>query len=283
MVSDELKQKQPTVSIAVPNYQQGRFLSLALDSIFYQEGINLKVAVMDAGSTDESLEVISEYQSQIKYWRSHPDDGQAAAINEGIHSLGDADYVCWLNADDTFLPNGLSKMVDYLEQHPECVAVFGMGYFTDAFGEKIGEYPTEKFDCEQFARVCTICQPASLIRKSAWETVGGVDAKLQMCMDYDLWWKLSDIGQLGYLQQFVACSRDHDQTKTRTKMQQHYTEAIHIVKTYYGFVPYRWYLSREASSIITQHGMISMRNKFVLRIKALYYWIQDNSAKGNVE
>jgi GT2 family glycosyltransferase len=276
MVSDELKQKQPTVSIAVPNYQQGRFLSLALDSIFQQDGINLKVAVMDAGSTDESLEVISKYQSKIHYWRSHPDDGQAAAINEGINSLGDADYVCWLNADDTYLPDGLTEMVSFLEQNPQYIMVFGKGYITDECDNKIGEYPTRKFDRKQFARICTICQPASLMRKSAWDTVGGLDSTLHMCMDYNLWWKLSSLGRLGYLEEFVACSRDHKGTKTRNNVEQYFKEAIYTVRKYYKKVPLHWYLSREAYLTLAKHNELTILEKVLLRVRAFLLHLWEN-------
>ena len=84
----------PIVTIAVPSYNQGRFLQDALSSIFDQ-GLPVEVFVADAGSTDCSLDVIKTFESRLAGWRSHPDRGQAAAINEGI-ARGRAPYVLLL-------------------------------------------------------------------------------------------------------------------------------------------------------------------------------------------
>ena len=73
----------PIVTIAVPSFNQGRFLQDALTSIFDQ-GLPVEVFVADAGSTDCSIDVIKTFESRLAGWRSHADRGQAAAINEGI-------------------------------------------------------------------------------------------------------------------------------------------------------------------------------------------------------
>jgi GT2 family glycosyltransferase len=242
------------ISIAIPNYNQGRFLATALDSVLDQSGIELRVAMLDAASTDESLGVIRQYEGRLAYWRSHPDLGQAAAINEGIERLGEADYVGWLNADDLLLPGALRRMAAYLEQRPECVAVFGKAYIVDETGRVTGVYPTKLFSRQRFARTCTICQPASLFRHSAWAAVGGLDESLQMCLDYDFWWRLAKIGAIGFLEEFVACSRDHEATKTRMGQARLYHEAFEVLRRHLGYVPWRWCLSESAYSWRMAHG-----------------------------
>src|ERR1700687_4026988 len=104
----------PIVTIAVPSYNQGRFLDEALTSIFDQH-LPVEVFVADAGSTDGSVEIIKRFESRLAGWRSHADRGQAAAINEGIAN-GHAPYVSWLNSDDTLLSGGLQRLVHRLGQ-----------------------------------------------------------------------------------------------------------------------------------------------------------------------
>ena len=116
----------PLVTVAVPSFNQGRFLDEALTSIFQQE-VPVEVFVLDGGSADNSLEVIRKWEHRLAGWRSHTDDGQAAAINEGI-AQGRAPYVCWLNSDDWFLPGGLAKLVSELETHPEAPAAYGRAW-----------------------------------------------------------------------------------------------------------------------------------------------------------
>ena len=235
--------KNPLVTIAVPSLNQGKFLNDALASILKQD-IPVEVFVLDAGSSDNSLEVIGKWENLLAGWRSHSDEGQAAAINEGI-ALGSAPYVCWLNSDDLILPGGLVKLMAELEKHPEVVAVYGRAW---NLIEKTGKrYPVwvEPFNERRLALRCIISQPATLIRRSAWEKVGGVDPSLHMAMDYDLWWRLfKQVGPLHFLDEFVAVNREHETTKTNTQRSRHYQEAMKVVRKHYGKVPLKWWLAQ---------------------------------------
>lgn len=234
---------EPLVTIAVPSYNQGRFLDEALASIFRQR-LPVEVFVLDGGSSDNSLDVIRRWEHQLAGWRSHADGGQAAAINEGI-SKGDAPYVCWLNSDDWLLPGGLAKLISELEAHAAAPAVYGRSWNVV---QKSGKrYPVwvDPFNEHRLALRCIISQPATLIRRSAWEAVGGVDERLHMVMDYDLWWRLfKQIGPLQFLDDFVAVNRVHSGTKTKLHRRRHYQEAMRVVRKYYGRVPLKWYLAQ---------------------------------------
>lgn len=231
------------VTIAVPSFNQGRFLNDALASIFQQE-VPVEVFVLDGGSTDNSLDVIRKWKHRLAGWRSHGDDGQAAAINEGI-AQGQAPYVCWLNSDDWFLPSGLTKLLAELKKNPEAPAVYGRSW---NMVQKSGKrYPVwvETFNERRLALRCIISQPATLIRRKAWEAVGGVDGTLHMAMDYDLWWRLfKQAGPLQFLDDFVAVNRVHEDTKTKTQRRRHYQEAMQVVRKYHGRVPLKWWLAQ---------------------------------------
>jgi GT2 family glycosyltransferase len=95
------------------------------------------------------------------------------------------------------------------------------------------------------ANYCMISQPASLIRRTAWDAVGGLRADLHMAMDYDLWWRLhKQFGPLEFVDAFVAINRDHASTKTNTHRALHYREAMSVVKEHYGRVPLKWWLAQ---------------------------------------
>lgn len=234
---------EPLVTVAVPSFNHGRFIHDALASIFQQE-VPVEVFVLDGGSTDQSVEIIRKWENQLGGWRSHADGGQAKAINEGI-AQGCAPYVCWLNSDDWFLPSGLAKLVSELATHPESAAVYGRSW--NAVQKTGKRYPAwvEPFNERRLALRCFISQPASLIRRSAWESVGGLDEKLHMAMDYDLWWRLfKQTGALYFLDDFVAVNREHKDTKTKTQRFRHYQEAMAIVRKHYGRVPLKWWLAQ---------------------------------------
>ncbi|SDH35961.1 glycosyltransferase [Pseudomonas abietaniphila] len=230
----------PLVTVAVPSYNQGQYLNQALASIFSSD-VPVEVFVADGGSTDGSVDVIQRWESQLSGWRSHADSGQAAAINECI-AKGSAPYICWLNSDDYFLESGLQSLVAALKSSG-APAVYGRAWNIRERDGKKSPVWVESFSDHRLARRCFVSQPATLIRRSAWESVHGLDPECHMAMDYDLWWKLFKIGgNLLFLDEFVAVNREHRETKTSTKRTEHYREAMAVVRKYYGSVPLKWWL-----------------------------------------
>ena len=97
-------QKLPKISVIIPNYNYGSFIEETICSVVNQNYKNLEIIVIDGGSIDNSVEILKKYNSQINYWISEKDEGQADAINKGLIAAT-GDYVAYLNSDDTYLPN----------------------------------------------------------------------------------------------------------------------------------------------------------------------------------
>jgi glycosyltransferase involved in cell wall biosynthesis len=233
----------PVVTAAVPSFNQGRFLERALTSIFEQD-LPVEVFVADGGSTDNSLDIIRRHSDRLAGWRSHPDQGQAAAINECI-AKGQAPYVCWLNSDDWLVKGGLRRLVGALDLKPAAPAAFGKVWNYAELTNTQTPVWVERFSERRLALRCIVSQPGTLVRRSAWDAVGGLDERLRMAIDYDLWWRLyRKFAPLEFVDEFVAFNRDHLDTKTNTQRQLHYSEAMQIVKRHYGRVPLKWWLAQ---------------------------------------
>ncbi len=230
------------VTVAVPTLNQGRFLGDALESIFRQE-VPVEVFVADGGSTDNTLDVIRHWAPRLAGWRSEQDLGQSAAINACIRQ-GQSPFVMWLNSDDLLLDGGLCLLLSALEGVPRWPMVYGQVWNADENLQRTSHVFTRAF-CERLmANLNIISQPGTLIRRSVWESVGGVDESLHMALDYDLWWRIYiKHGAPGYIPSDVAINRNHGLTKTRTRRKQHYQEAIHVVRRHYGSVPWKWWLA----------------------------------------
>ncbi len=232
----------PLVTIAVPSLNQGRFIGDALASIFAQD-VPVEVYVADGGSSDGTLKNVEPWLPRLAGFRSREDRGQASAINEGI-ARGAAPYVCWLNSDDALLPGGLRILIDALEAHPEWPMAYGRAWNAGPDLRPTRRVWTQAFGEYRLAVRCIVSQPATLIRRSAWERVGGLREELQLALDYDLWWRIYRCcGVPGYVAQDVAVNRDHDATKTRLQRRQHCLEAIAVVREHYGSVPFKWWLA----------------------------------------
>lgn len=230
----------PLVTIAVPSFNQGKFLDKALSSIFEQE-LPVEVYVMDGGSTDESVEIIRSWEHKLAGWRSSPDEGQAAAINEGI-AQGSAPYVCWLNSDDFFYPQGLRKIIDAMDSAPGCNFAYGRCWSVNESGKKISPYLTKSFSPRLFANFCFVAQPSTIMSRAAWESLEGLNQDMHMAFDYDLWWRLYlQYGTPAYCPQFISATRIHKDTKTATQVELHYKESMELVHRHWGRVPLKWH------------------------------------------
>ena len=240
----------PFITIVVPSLNQGGYLHTALESIFIQD-IPVEVVVMDAGSTDQTVSIIKEWEDRLLYWKSSPDGGQSRAINEGI-LRGKAPFVCWLNSDDCFLPFGLKRLLNAIQKSKQIPAVYGKCWTISSSGKKIMPYITTAFWPKLLANYCFISQPSVLIRRSAWEYVGGLNENLHMAMDYDLWWRLyKKLGKMTYVPKFVACTRFHKQTKTYLRKHDHYFEAMDTVKLHTGKIPVKWKLFKSVIDFLS--------------------------------
>lgn len=110
---------KPLVSILINNYNYKNFLNDAIDSALLQTYNHFEVIVVDDGSTDGSQDIISAYGSRIiPVFKEN--GGQASAFNEGFLA-SQGDIICFLDADDVFLPNKLEKVVSALQSGSKSV------------------------------------------------------------------------------------------------------------------------------------------------------------------
>jgi glycosyltransferase involved in cell wall biosynthesis len=101
--------EHPLVSIAINNYNYARFLPEAIDSALNQTYPHTEVIVVDDGSTDHSREIISSYGNKIiPVFKKN--GGQASAFNAGF-AASRGDIICFLDADDSFLPEKAAEVV----------------------------------------------------------------------------------------------------------------------------------------------------------------------------
>jgi glycosyltransferase involved in cell wall biosynthesis len=108
---------QPLVSIIINNYNYARYVGAAVDSALAQGYPRLEVIVIDDGSQDGSRELISAYGSRIKAVFKE-NGGQSSAFNLGF-AQSHGDIVCFLDSDDVFMPEKVTRVVEILERSSE--------------------------------------------------------------------------------------------------------------------------------------------------------------------
>src|SRR5918993_2695584 len=109
----------PRVSVVIPAYNAAPLIGAALDSVFSQSFTDLECIVVDDGSRDERqlLEALAPWRDRIVYVRQE-NGGPAKARNTGI-ARARGELIAFLDADDEWLPEKLSRQVAFFERHPE--------------------------------------------------------------------------------------------------------------------------------------------------------------------
>jgi glycosyltransferase involved in cell wall biosynthesis len=107
----------PLVSILINNYNYARFLGVAIDSALTQSYVSTEVLVVDDGSTDNSREVISRFGNRVTAIFKE-NGGQASSFNAGVSACR-GDILCFLDADDFFYPDKVSRVVEFFHEHAE--------------------------------------------------------------------------------------------------------------------------------------------------------------------
>lgn len=225
----------PKITLVMPSFNQAAYLRQAIDSVIHQGYPNLEFLVLDGGSTDGTVDIIRRYESQITYWRSHSDAGQAAAIREGFEQSS-GEIMCWLNSDDLLAPETLLFVGRYFRQHPDVDFVVGEECLIDDKGQVLRylDEPYWNLNWQLYVRNC-IPQAATFWRRSLYERVQGVNPQYRYGMDYDLWFQFLRHTEPHYIKKLFSFQRLHSLTKTSTLQTIAAAELPAIAKHY---VPY---------------------------------------------
>jgi len=191
---------------------------------------------VDGGSRDATAALVARSRARLIV---APGLGQAASVNRGVAEAR-GEIVVILNADDVLYPGGIAAMLDGLARDPAALAVYGEANHIAADDAVIARYPTRAFDPEALREGCYICQPASAVRRTAFEAAGGMDAGLDFAMDYDFWIRLARIGRFAKVDELVAGSRMHADNKTLARRGEVHREVVRILRAQYGYIPYAW-------------------------------------------
>lgn len=213
------------VSIVTPSFQQGHFLAECIEGVMAQKGVEVEHLVVDAGSTDETLEVLKRYP-HLK-WTSEPDDGMSDGINKGFRRAT-GDWVMWLNCDDYLLPGALEKVAEAARKHPEADVLHGDCIFVTEEGETIRrKYDTPVDEWDFLFVGCCIPSTATFYRRKILDAGHLLDVRYRNCMDWEYYLRLMRLGyRFHYVPEAIAGFRWHEQSTTQKHWQRMIEEGL---------------------------------------------------------
>lgn len=182
------------VSVVIPAHNEDQYILDALESVTRQTYGHLirKVIVVDDGSDDDTPELVGEYarQEAVVELVRQANQGLAAARNTGIRE-SDTEWVCFLDADDRWVPEKIETQWTAAARHPDVEL-----WYSDLwkFGDqehrvRVRGLPDERQQAlvQYFRRDCPIVPSTVMVRRRVFLNVGMFDSELRYAQDTEMW------------------------------------------------------------------------------------------------
>jgi glycosyltransferase involved in cell wall biosynthesis len=208
---------KPAVSFVMPLLNGVTYLRTAIDSLLSQTFHNFEVIVVDDGSTDGSLELLTSIDDKrIRLLRNAPARGISASLNEGI-LRAEGDFIARMDADDISVPERLSVQIDFLNAHQHIAVCGSWARQIDAGGAELGlrRTPVGRQMAFQFWKPSPLIHPSVVARRSVFQTFT-YDPTLRCAEDYDLWLRVRTRFALDNIPEFLLLYRIHQNCATFT-------------------------------------------------------------------
>jgi glycosyltransferase involved in cell wall biosynthesis len=179
------------ITIATVAFNQGSFLAECIESVLSQGVSGLEYIVVDAGSTDQTADILRSHSSGISLLIREPDDGPADGLNKAF-AKGNGEIFGYLNADDCYLPGALDAVRKAFGARPWADVLYGDGIQIDQLGARRRDLLSDPWSVGAYARgATTVVQQATFFRRSAFLRTGGFNAANRTCWDGELLVRLS--------------------------------------------------------------------------------------------
>lgn len=174
------------VSVVTVTYNCGSIIRGTLESVIGQDFPNIEYIIVDGASTDDTLDVVYEYQNQVQFIISEPDEGVYDAMNKGI-DIATGDWIIFMNAGDRFYGNSVISQICW-DKYVDSGVVFG-DYVNSSdpltivkcnrpFTQRKRQFITMGFHHQ-----------SSFVRSDLAKRIK-FDLSFRLCADYNMIWKI---------------------------------------------------------------------------------------------
>lgn len=245
-----------SVDVFVPCYNYARFLRECTESVLDQDGVDVRILIIDDASSDDTYEVAKALVTsdpRVEYRRHAANLGHIETYNEGIE-WASSDYALLLSADDVLTPGAFSRAAKLMDAHPEVGFVFGRGVTTERPDYRAHSLPTSyrqkiltgaEFWEISCAETCNIVStPTAVVRTALQKRIGGYRKDLPHTGDLEMWLRFATHAAVGVIDADQGFYRVHghnmhvDMFPERLKVLQQHREAIEILfREYSSLIP----------------------------------------------
>ena len=224
-------------SIIIPTFNQIFFLEHCLQNILRQKYSNYEIILIDGGSTDGTINLIERYSkkySQITYWESTKDNGQADAINKGMKKCS-GDWIAWQNCDDYYAStNVLDIFFTAIKKNPNKKLFIAN---IDLVNNNKNIIRNIKFVTPNLLSLVyegmTLTNQAAFWSRSVQKEIGFME-NTRINFDYEWFMRilLKYPGKVFHINKTLGCYRIHDDQKTKVQTEEDHRIKMNFRKKY---------------------------------------------------
>ncbi len=223
----------PLVSVVMPAYNAEKYIECAIESIVNQTYENFEFIIIDDCSQDSTPAIIkrfSDSDARIKGYRNEENLHIARSLNKGIgHSNGK--YVARMDADDWAYPDRLEKQVQFMEQNPDVVICGGRMEICDeelnVSSQRVYQLKDEEIRRRLYYH-SPFSHPLIMMRKDALVHAGLYNVNLTDAEDYELYFRLGNLGKFGNLDVVILKYRKQDTSYSHSRVYRQELNTLYV-------------------------------------------------------
>lgn len=200
-------------SVLIANYNNGKFLDEAIDSIKAQTYKNWEIIIVDDYSTDISHDIYKRYANdpRIHIYLNDCNHGCGYTKRRSVE-LAQGDICGFLDPDDVLVGDDVIDI--HVKKHmgfPNVSMVYSGMYRADENLKIISKTPGKDIDSGSSVldAVSWPIRPFATFKKEKYNQTEGIDALMTRAVDYDLYYKLEEVGELIHLDCFQYIQRNN--------------------------------------------------------------------------
>lgn len=192
----------PRVSVIIPTFNRQQMIERAIRSVWAQRGVYCELIVIDDGSTDQTVQKLHELRAEQDFKIiQQTQQGPGAARNKGVKEASEA-WIAFLDSDDEWLEDKLSRQFGLLSQEPGLQLIHGEEIWVRGGRRVNARKKHQKSGGWIFTnclKICCISPSAALIKKEFFSNLGGFNEHFPVCEDYHLWLHMTSQQKVGFI------------------------------------------------------------------------------------
>ncbi len=195
---------EPVVSVIVPCFNYGRFLGDCVSSVIRQEGVRVRVLIVDDASTDDTPDVATGLRAsdaRVEYLRHDRNQGHIATYNDGLDWIA-GDFTVLISADDALTPGSFGRAASVMRERPDVGIVYGraLPLSNDLSSARSPTTGSGRFKVDRgLDWIAARCRdgrnptwsPEVMVRTGLQRAVGGYKPELPRSGDLEMWMRFA--------------------------------------------------------------------------------------------